>query len=404
MSLRVPTTQGAGLAPQRRPDASRAIIRESLTSLRSHLGMQVAFVGRFAGGRRVFEYVDADSTFCPISAGQSDPLEETYCARVTDGRIPELIPDTAEVPALQDIAATAQLPVGSHMSVPMRDENGEPFGTLCCFSTKADAGLRERDLEVLRMFGDLIGSHMRFLIAHEQASRQARARIDRVIVRGGPLIALQPIVNLVTGHTYGYEALSRFPADCEWTPDRWFREAGSLGLGPALEASALRASFAHLPDLPEQTVLSVNVSARALFADPDIAAMFTASDHCARVVLELTEHDQVDDYEGLDDLLGPMRRAGVRVAVDDAGSGYAGLDHILQLRPEVLKLDRALIEGIGDHPGRQAMCEAMVRFTQRTGTMLVAEGVETESELVALRDLGVLYAQGYHLGRPTIPD
>jgi len=377
-------TQGLDLAPQRRPDASREIIRESLNSLRSHLGMQVAFVGRFSGGRRVFEYVDADSTFCPISPGQSDPLEETYCARVVDGRIPELIPDTAEVPALRDLDATRKLPVGSHMSVPMRGENGEPFGTLCCFSTKADAGLRERDLEVLRMFGDLIGSHMQFLLAHEQTIRPVRARIHKLIVRGGPRIAMQPIVNLVTGETYGYEALSRFPAHRDWTPDRWFREAGSLGLGPALEGSALRAAFAQLPTLPAQTVLSVNVSAQALFEDPDIATMFTTSEHAPRLILELTEHDQVHDYGGLGDLLAPVRGAGVRVAVDDAGSGYAGLDHILQLRPEVLKLDRVLIEGIADHPGRQAMCEAMVGFTKKTGTMLVAEGVETENEVVAI--------------------
>lgn len=366
--------------------------------------MQVAFVGRFAGGRRVFEYVDADSTFCPISPGQSDPLEETYCARVADGRIPELIPDTAEVPTLRDLEATWQLPVGSHMSVPMRGENGEPFGTLCCFSTKAEAGLRERDLDVLRMFADLVGSHMQFLIAHEQTIRPLRARIHKVIMRGGPRIAMQPIVNLVTGDTYGYEALSRFPAHRDWTPDRWFREAGALGLGPALEGCALRVAFAQLDSLPAQIVLSVNVSAHALFEDPDIATMFTTSEHAARLVLELTEHDQVHDYGGLGDLLAPVRGAGVRVAVDDAGSGYAGLDHILQLRPEVLKLDRVLITGIAEHPGRQAMCEAMVDFTQKTGSMLVAEGVETGNELAALRDLGVVYAQGYYLGRPTVPE
>lgn len=402
MALIASAIHGEDFAWEGGPDSSRRIIRESLASLRSHLGMQVAFVGRFAGGRRVFEYVDADSTFCPISPGQSDALEETYCARVVDGRIPELIPDTARVAALRDLDATWAVPVGSHMSVPMRGDDGQPFGTLCCFSNKSDAGLRERDLDVLRLFGDLIGRHMQFLIRHEQTTRPVCARIDKVLMRGGPRIALQPIVNIDTGRTYGYEALSRFPSYGDWTPDRWFKEAGALGRGPALEISALRVAFALLSTLPAQTILSVNVSAHALFENPDITTMFTGADS-TRLVLELTEHDQVQDYGRLSALLAPVREAGARVAVDDAGSGYAGLDHILQLRPEVLKLDRALVQGIADHPGRQAMCQAMVGFTQKTGTMLVAEGVETEDDLVALRHLGVVYAQGFHLGRPTLP-
>jgi EAL domain-containing protein (putative c-di-GMP-specific phosphodiesterase class I) len=163
----------------------------------------------------------------------------------------------------------------------------------------------------------------------------------------------------------------------------------------------VRAALALVPGLPPHAVLSVNVSARALLEAPEIATMFTG-EHAPRLVLELTEHARIHDYGRLDAELDPLRRAGALLAVDDAGSGYAGLEHILRLRPDVLKLDRALVEGIADHPGRRALCLAMVGFTRETGCSLVAEGVETERDLQALRELGVVHAQGYLLGRPEL--
>ena len=395
------TLQRDDLVPDGRPSYSRRVIRESLALLRSHLGMEVAFVGRFADGRRWFEYVDADASFCPIEPGASDPLEETYCARVVDGRIPELIPDTSEVEVLREIEATTSLPVGSHISVALRNGGERPVGTLCCFSRQPDSGLRSRDLDVLRMFAELIGSHLQFLLTHDQRTRGMQDRIDEVLRQDGPQIALQPIRNIVTDEIRGFEALARFPAHDGWTPDRWFHEADRVGLGPTLEASAVRAALALVPTLPPRAVLSVNVSAKALLEAPDIAAGFVG-EHAPRLVLELTEHARIHDYARLETELDPLRRAGALLAVDDAGSGYAGLEHILRLRPDVLKLDRVLVQGIAEHPGRRALCQAMAGFTAETGCTLVAEGVETEQDLDALRELGVVYAQGYLLGRPEL--
>lgn len=395
------TLQRDDLVPDGRPSYSRKVIRESLALLRSHLGMEVAFVGRFSGGRRWFEYVDSDEAFSPIEAGGSDPLEESYCSLVVAGRIPELIPDTSEHDVLRGLEATEALPVGSHLSVALHNGGDQPVGTLCCFSREPDSGLRERDLDVLRMFAELIGSHLHFLMTHDRRTRGMRARIDGVLEQGGPRIALQPIHNIVTDEVRGFEALARFPSHDGWTPDRWFHEADRVGLGPTLEASAVRAALDLVPGLVPQSVLSVNVSAKALLEAPEIGDMF-AGEHATRLVLELTEHARVQDYARLEAQLDPLRRAGALLAVDDAGSGYAGLEHILRLHPDVLKLDRALVQGIADHPGRRALCQAMVGFTRETGCSLVAEGVETEQDLRALRDLGVVYAQGYLLGRPEV--
>ena len=383
------------------PDASRRTINESLAALREHFDMEVAFVGRFGHGRRWFEYVSTDASFCPVQPGGSDRLEDSYCARVVDGRAPGLMTDAREEPSVADLAATFAMPVGAHLSVPLHLEDGSVFGTLCCFSRQPDPELRERDLDVLTMVADVLGGHLGFLLEHEQTFSLALDRVTGVLAGDGPAMALQPLVDLRGGRVVGYEALARFPEEAGWTPDRWFAEAGALGLGPQLEGAAVRSALRLLPDLPPGTSMAVNLSPEALCSDDRIVdRLADSSPH--RVVVELTEHARVAYSQQLTDRLVALREAGIRIAVDDAGSGYAGLEHILHLGPEVLKLDRVLVQGIAAHPGRQAMCEAMVRFTQRTGAELVAEGVETDADLEELRRLGVGLAQGFLLGRPRL--
>lgn len=377
------------------------LIRASLASVRTHLGMDVAFVGRFAGGRRFVDFVDADQSFAPIAAGDSDPLEETYCARVADGRLPALIPDVREVEEARRLDITGDLSIGAYLSAPLRDPDGATFGTLCCYSRDPDPSLRDRDLAVLRMVAEVVGSQMHALTVHEASEDLARARVEAVLAAGGPEIALQPIHDLRTDTVTGFEALSRFPAGSGWAPDRWFAEAQSVGLGPTLEAAAVRNALLVLPSLASELSVAVNVSPGALCGDAEVASLLAAAP-AGRVVVELTEHERLDLSGTLLDTLADLRDRGLRIAVDDAGSGYAGLEHILDLDPDVLKLDRALVDGVGQHPGRQAMCEAMVRFAARTHTLLIAEGVETEPDLQTLRYLGVRYAQGYHLGRPEL--
>lgn len=201
----------------------------------------------------------------------------------------------------------------------------------------------------------------------------------------------------------GYEALARFPPRPEWGPPDWFDAADRVGLGAAMESAAVHNALRLLPRLPAGLSLAVNVSARALLASESIPALFTGSES-TRLILEVTEHERIRDTERLRARLAPVRSAGVRVAVDDAGSGFAGLQHILDLAPEVLKLDRTLITGISTDPARQAMCEAMLSFCRRTNAALVAEGVQTPAELATVRRLGVTRAQGYLLGRPEIWD
>ncbi len=387
--------------PEGSPESSRRVIASSLQAVRHHLGMEVAFVGRFDQGRRIFEFVDTGDSFCPIDPGQGDPQEGTYCDLVANGRIPELIPDTSEVPEVADLPVTRELPVGSHISVPLRSASGETFGTFCCFSRQADPSLRRRDLDILKVVGEVVGEHLHFLLGRREAHDEALSRVSDVLDAGGPAMALQPIVDLRHDRVSGFEALARFPREVGWTPDRWFAEAQAIGLGPELEVSAVKAALRLLPRLPEGTTLAVNVSAHTLGSSDDVVRVMTTHEP-SRLVLEITEHERLVLDDSTRARLATLRSSGVRVAVDDAGSGYAGLEHILQVAPDVLKLDRALVQGIADDPARQAMCDAMVRFTARTGAVLVAEGIETEEDLQTVRYLGVRHAQGYFLGRPEV--
>jgi EAL domain-containing protein (putative c-di-GMP-specific phosphodiesterase class I) len=388
------------LQPAGDPTASRDVVTKSLAAVRAHLGMEVAYVGRFHEGRRHVAFVDSDIGFGPIRAGESDEIEASYDARVVDGRLPELIPDVGALRDVVDLPATA-LPVGAHLCVPLRRLDGTAFGSLCCFSRSPDDRLGGRDLNVLRLVADVIEPHVRFLVSHGETADLASSRVVGVLEAGGPEIALQPIVDLRTDRVAGFEALARFPDDVSWTPDQWFAEAHVVRHGVALETAAVAAALRTLDRLPADAILAVNVSAEALCAGDAITTMLVEG-QAARLVVELTEHQRVPPSEALDARLAALREAGARIAVDDAGSGYAGLEHILHLRPEVLKLDRVLVQGVGYHPGRRAMCEAMVQFTRRTGALLVAEGVETEPDLEVLRRLGVDLAQGFLLGRPTV--
>jgi EAL domain-containing protein (putative c-di-GMP-specific phosphodiesterase class I) len=150
----------------------------------------------------------------------------------------------------------------------------------------------------------------------------------------------------------------------------------------AAVASAMRV----LPDLPANAFLAVNVSAETLLRD-ELRDVVTA-EHGPRMVLELTEHQPIEDYAPLLRALEPLRERGARIAVDDTGAGYASLRHILALRPDIIKLDISLVRDLNHDPARRALAASLVTF-------------ENADELAALTALGIRWGQGYYLGRPA---
>ena len=171
-----------------------------------------------------------------------------------------------------------------------------------------------------------------------------------------------------------------------------------MGLEEALEDRTLRSALTHLPALPEDAYLSLNSSPPCVLDGSVLAAVEDAP--LERLVLEVTEHSSIEDYSALAAALAPLRERGMRVAVDDAGAGYASFRHILKLRPDFIKLDRALTRRVDEDDSRRALAAALVTFAGETGSRIIAEGVETEAQRETLADLGVGLMQGYLFGRP----
>ncbi len=205
----------------------------------------------------------------------------------------------------------------------------------------------------------------------------------------------QPIVELASREVVGYEALTRF--DSGRRPDLCFADAWSVGLGPELELATLSAAVAASKGLRSSAFLDLNASPRLLANAGQLRDVLHAAGR--PLLLEITEHEPVDDYDALRDAIRTLGRD-VRVAVDDAGAGVANFRHIIDLRPDFVKLDISLVRGVNADLGRQALVAGMRHFSRAAGCRLIAEGVETAEEAATLTTLGVEFGQGFLFARP----
>jgi EAL domain-containing protein (putative c-di-GMP-specific phosphodiesterase class I)/CBS domain-containing protein len=228
------------------------------------------------------------------------------------------------------------------------------------------------------------------------------ALLRRAVQGHGITPVFQPIVDVRRRVVAGYEALSRFSGAPGVGPDAWFAAAALRGIVAQLEAATLRAALARRADLPPNCFLTVNVEPESVL-DPGVRAVLDAQGRLDGLALEITEHRPIDDPEHFVAALDRFRAAGALIAVDDAGAGHAGLQQILLLRPGILKLDRALVEGIDYDESKAAMVEMLGLFANRIDAWLLAEGVETLAEARRLEQLGVPLAQGYLYSRPQQP-
>jgi EAL domain-containing protein (putative c-di-GMP-specific phosphodiesterase class I) len=237
------------------------------------------------------------------------------------------------------------------------------------------------------------------LLAEHLHARRQQVELRRVL---GELIAartfypvFQPIVDLASGEVVGYEALTRFESGQR--PDLCFADAWSVGLGPDLELATLEAAVAGARELPAARWLSLNLSARLLEDRDRLREIIGSADR--PVTIEITEHEVIADYQTLRDAVRDLGHD-LRIAVDDAGAGVANFGHIIDLRPDLVKLDISIVRRVNVDVGRQALVVGMRHFSRTAGCRLIAEGVETEEEARTLTALGVEFGQGYWFGRP----
>jgi diguanylate cyclase (GGDEF)-like protein len=227
--------------------------------------------------------------------------------------------------------------------------------------------------------------------------REQREEIENLLDDPQPITPVyQPLVELATGRIVGYEALARFS---ERNPEAWFNQAAACGLSVELEGAALRAALKH-GDRPAGTYLSLNCSPSAISSG---RVRNILPDDLSEYVIEITEHELASEDGALEQGLMELRGRGARIAVDDAGAGYAGLKQVMRVQPDIIKLDRSLIEKVHADSAKAALIEFFVLFARRVGAAVCTEGIETLEELTTLIDLGVGYGQGYLLGRPAPP-
>lgn len=378
------------------PDA--AFIDRVVTAARGYLGAHLAFLAEIVGEQKVIRHAAGPAEAMGMPVGSHFPLADTYCQRLLHGSIPEVIYDVRNDERARAIPMTQLIGIDAYMGVPVVMRDGRVLGTLCCINFSAEPERRDRDVAFMRFLAELVIAQLDEALRAQDRRQQRCETIHAVLRAGGPMMVYQPIVSLDTGEIVGAEALARFGAGAESAPDIWFREAWALGLGAELELSAVRMAIAGLALLPAGAFLSVNASPATL-AHPGFAdAIATVPPE--RLVVEITEHAVVDDYAPLIDAVARLREAGVRIAVDDVGAGYASLRHVLRVSPNIAKLDMSLTRLIDADAVKQALATGMVSFAASAGVSVVAEGIETAAEADALRALGVRFGQGYLFARP----
>ncbi|TML94627.1 MAG: EAL domain-containing protein [Actinobacteria bacterium] len=378
-------------------DGSNEAIERILSLARGALDMDVALVGAFDGDF-VVQAVDGEQEWFDLDVGTRIPAEKTYCRRMVQGEIPHLVQDAAYDERTADLSMTREAGIGAYVGAPIRLWDGTLYGTLCCLSRSAEPSLNDRDARFLHVLAEIVADHIDRGQLEGEKRKLEWLRVRGVLDRDDIDIEFQPVFDLADCRIVSLEALARFWTEPMRSPSAWFAEAAEVGLGVELELAAIRSALQRLDDFPPEVALALNVSPTTALDRRFCELLLDVAD---RVVIEITEHAQVDDYEELQRALAPLRQRGAQVAIDDVGAGFANLRHILRLAPDIVKLDLSLTQEISRDPAREALATSLVGFAEGVGASIVAEGISSDEDLAVLRALGVAYGQGFYLARPS---
>jgi EAL domain-containing protein (putative c-di-GMP-specific phosphodiesterase class I) len=393
----VPNLEGLSELARLSLDGSNEGIERILSLARAALDMDVAILGAFDGDF-VVEAVDGDNEWFDLEVGSRLPAAQTYCRRMTQGELPHLIHDAAADDRTADLPLTREAGIGAYIGAPIRLWDGTLYGTLCCLSRSAEPSLNDRDVRFLRVLAEIVADQIDREQLESEKHKLESSRIRAILDSDHMDIEFQPIFDLLDCRIVSLEALARFWTEPMRPPSAWFAEATAVGLGVELELAAIRAALLRLDEFPADVAIALNVSPTTAL-DPRFCELLV--DVAERVVIEITEHAQVDDYDALRVALAPLRERGAQLAIDDVGAGFANLRHILRLAPDIVKLDLSLTQEIARDPAREALASSLVGFAGGVGASIVAEGISSDEDLALLRTLGVDYGQGFHLARPS---
>ncbi|EFC82286.1 EAL domain-containing protein [Parafrankia sp. EUN1f] len=318
--------------------------------------------------------------------------------RILSGELPSLLPDVRGDPRTSDLPVVRELGIGSYAATPIVDTEGQVYGLLGGLSRQPCPTLHQSDGGFLRLLASFLTEFVIDLRQQWESRSAVWRQIRRLLDQGAPDVVFQPVVELATGRVVGVEGLARFLTG-RHGPEDLFAAAGMVGLRPELEMAAVRNTLRVLPSVPGGVILTVNASPDTVTSG--LIDVIVGTGAPERVAVEITEHDHIGDSQELLMATEALRGHGTHIAVDDVGSCYSGLEQLLHLRPEVIKMDRFITHRIHLDPARRAVAAGLTKVAAEIGGSVVAEGIESIPEFEAVADAGIPYGQGFLLGRPT---
>lgn len=383
------------------PDAdAREEIGAMLEALRVRLDMDVAFVSRQIGSsHRFFTHVAARGP-TPLASGDHSANENSLCWLVIEGKLPERVTDTSLYENAACLPVVDQLNVRSHFSVPLRRRDGRVHGSLCCFSYRPRPDIDDHDMQMLRSLAMIISEQIESRIEREERCEDAAQEIERLIIDDALTIVHQPIYDLSDWHLIGHECLMRQKAQPQRSPLDLLQRARAAGRTLELELHAARKALATLDSSHPEHFVAINVSPATL-SSPALLALIPEGSE-TRLVIELNQQETALQQTPVKEAI-KVLKSRAWVAVKGTSASLEGLQALLDLGPDILKLDRDFLGGLAADPALRALIMALVQIAGDTGVTLIAQGVETREDLQALRELGVRYAQGFILGKPAAP-
>jgi EAL domain-containing protein (putative c-di-GMP-specific phosphodiesterase class I) len=349
-----------------------ALLGRALRALRTYLSVDIAFISEITGAGRLIRHIDTAIDNPRLRIGAMDPFDHSQCSAAESG---------------------------AHVCVPIELDGGQVYGMLTCAAPRIGGSLNSRDLSIIRVFAELAAEHIEAQVYAHERNRELVSKIHDVIAGEGLSFLYQPVYDVSRGTVAGFEAFARFGGTPPRGPDLWFADAARVGLDGELSARLVATAMQSFERLPEAVYIGFNVSPN-IVVNGELERAF-ADAPLDRIVLEINEHLSIRQYDEMAKVLTPMRKAGLRISVDDAGGGLDSFRHILQLKPDIIKLHMSLVRNIDNDAARSALAAALIQFGREQNCDVVAEGIETAAELGVLKAMGVSKMQGYLLGRPA---
>ncbi|MCF7700221.1 EAL domain-containing protein [Loktanella sp. M215] len=382
----------ASVTPPRSP------VTDMLTAFRRRLDMPLAYLAVFEGPDIVLRAVACDDATARLAAGDRFAAEGTYCQAIQRGVLPHLLPDAAAHPQAVMLPPHVMGTVGALISVPLTLRHGTEQAMLCCLSHVPRPMLDAGDLAIATSYATLLADIIDRDASLSTGGPDLRQQIGDVIADRDFQLLLQPIVSLTDNAVMGAEALCRFRPTPYRSPDTWFADARTVGLDRQLDRTVIAKTLELLSELPRALKLAINVAPDTLI-HADLPRLIDGP-FSDRIIFELTDHAGIGNLNAMRPQMKALRNLGAQIAVDDLGTDYNSLNTVLQIKPDIVKLDRSLVRGLHMDPVNQALTAGILHFSKAIGAQVIAEGIERAEEAAALRDFGVAYGQGFLLGRP----